>query len=190
MSRIRSQTEQEAALVEKIQQSDKDAFKKLFDLYYAPLCFYANKIINSQDQSRDIVQDVYINIWNRREDLIIYRSLKAYMYQAVRNQALNHIDKAGRQIPFDELNHSQKEILNRVNIYHEPGYADFNSKKRLANKIWNVVEELPEKRKTVFILYRKHGLSYTEIAEVMGITRKTVENQMGRALKFLKEQLI
>lgn len=188
MKRVRSQAEKEAVLVEKIQQSDKDAFKELFDQYYTPLCVYASKIIGSPDQSRDIVQDVYIKLWDNRKDLVIYKSLKAYLYQAVRNQSLNYIEKRRRQVQFEEPEFSQKEIqdMHILNSAHQNHISD----KDLSKRIWELVEELPEKRKSVFILYRKHGLSYSEIAEVMGITRKTVENQMGKALKYLRNQLI
>ncbi len=188
MKRLRSQTEKDAALVEKIQQSDKDAFKELFDQYYAPLCFYARKIIDSPDQSRDIVQDVYIKLWDNRKELVIYKSLKAYMYQAVRNQSLNHLEKRRRQVQFVEPGFCEKKIESMHVL--RSGHQDPVSEKDLSKRIWELVEELPEKRKSVFILYRKHGLSYSEIAEVMGITRKTVENQMGKALKFLRNQLI
>jgi len=188
VKRVRSQTEKDAALVEKIQQSDKDAFKELFDQYYTPLCFYASKIIDSPDQSRDIVQDVYIKLWDNRKDLVIYKSLKAYLYQAVRNQSLNHLEKKRRQIQFEEPEFSQKEIQDMHTLHS--AHQHHVSEKDLSKRIWELVEELPEKRKSVFILYRKHGLSYSEIAEVMGITRKTVENQMGKALKFLRNQLI
>lgn len=188
MKRVRLQAEKEAALVEKIQQSDKDAFKELFDHYYAPLCFYACKIIGSPDQSRDIVQDVYIKIWDNRKELVIYKSLRAYLYQAVRNQSLNHLEKRRRELQFKEPDDCQKRI-EHMHVLHVP-HQNHISDNELSKRIWELVEELPEKRKSVFILYRKHRLSYSEIADIMGITRKTVENQMGKALKFLRNQLI
>ncbi|MDZ7757966.1 RNA polymerase sigma-70 factor [Rhodohalobacter sp.] len=169
-------------LVEQIRSGDQCAFEKLFHLHYSRLCVFSNSYLKSLDLSRDVVQEVFIKIWDNREEFDIKHSLKAYLYQAVRNQSLNHLEKNKQKIRLKESLKEQRDML------QERALDDFNTEE-LTQKIWKMVEELPERRKTIFILYRKHGLSYKEIAEVMGITRKTVENQMGKSLQFLRERL-
>lgn len=169
-------------LVEKIRTGDRSAFEKLFYQYYSRLCVFSNSYVKSLDLARDVVQEVFIKIWDNRENFYITQSLKAYLYQAVRNQSIN----------FLQLKKQKLQLEKRLLKQHEMGKsvhnADLNTEE-LTEKIWNLVEELPERRRTIFILYRKHGLSYKEIAEVMGIARKTVENQMGKSLQFLRDQL-
>lgn len=169
-------------LVKKIREGDKDAFERLFHKYYARLCVFANTYVKSIDTSRDVVQDVYIKIWDNRENFIITQSLKAYLYQAVRNQSLNYLEKNSKKLRLQEKISRQRELESSENKF------ELNTEE-LTEKIWKLVDQLPERRRTIFILYRKHGLSYKEIGEVMDIKRKTVENQMGRSLKFIRDQL-
>lgn len=169
-------------LVKKIREGDKDAFERLFHKYYARLCVFSNSYVKSIDTSRDVVQDVYIKIWDNRENFFITQSLKAYLYQAVRNQSLNYIDKNSQKLRLEKNLTKLKELDASENE------TELNTEE-LTEKIWKLVDQLPERRRTIFILYRKHGLSYKEIGEVMDIKRKTVENQMGRSLKFLRDQL-
>lgn len=169
-------------LVNKIREGNKSAFETLFYKYYARLCVFSNTYVKSIDTSRDVVQDVYIKIWDNRENFYITQSLKAYLYQAVRNQSLNYLEKNSQKLRLQDDLSRQREIESGE---HE---TELNTEE-LTEKIWKLVDQLPERRRTIFILYRKHGLSYKEIGEVMDISRKTVENQMGRSLKFIREQL-
>lgn len=174
--------EYERLLVSGLAMGDEKAYKLVFDYYYRNLCNFANNYLGSQDASRDIVQDVFVNIWSNRKQFQITHSLKAYLYQAVRNHSLNYLKKHSKTV---ELTHENRII---ADSYIDPEHN--NSFERLmAVRIWEIAEELPEKRKAVFILHRKHGLSYKEIAKVMEIKRKTVENQMARALKYIRERL-
>ncbi|HLR89450.1 MAG TPA: RNA polymerase sigma-70 factor [Balneolaceae bacterium] len=169
-------------LVEQIRSGDQYAFEQMFHSYYSKLCVFSNSYVKSLDVSRDVVQEVFIKIWDNREDFTINQSLKAYLYQAVRNHSLNHIDKQNHR---RRLQRSLKK--HRETLHDEPD-SELNTEE-LTQKVWKLVEQLPERRRTIFILYRKHGLSYAEIGEVMEISRKTVENQMGKSLQFIRAQL-
>lgn len=169
-------------LVRRIREGDKEAFETLFYKYYAMLCVFSNTYVRSIDTSRDVVQDVYIKIWDNRENFHITQSLKAYLYQAVRNQSLNYLEKNSQKLRL-------QDDLTRLREIESAEYETELNTEELSEKIWKLVDQLPERRRTIFILYRKHGLSYKEIGEVMDISRKTVENQMGRSLKFIREQL-
>ncbi|HKL15059.1 MAG TPA: RNA polymerase sigma-70 factor [Balneolaceae bacterium] len=172
----------EKNIAEKIRAGDQCAFEKMFLSYYSKLCVFSNSHVKSLDVARDVVQEVFIKIWDSHKEFEIRHSLKAYLYQAVRNQSLNYIEK----------NKQKRRLTNRLRKYEdllkEENPSNLNTEE-LTQKIWKLVDELPERRRSIFILYRKHGLSYKEIAEVMGIKRKTVENQMGKSLIFLRERL-
>lgn len=169
-------------IVEKIRSGDQCAFERIFHNYYSKLCVFSNSYVKSLDIARDVVQEVFIKIWDNHENFEIRHSLKGYLYQAVRNQSLNYIEKSDQKRRLGESLRKHKELLKEENS------ADLNTEE-LTEKVWKLVDELPERRRSIFILYRKHGLSYKEIAEVMGIKRKTVENQMGKSLQFLRKRL-
>ena len=174
-------------LAEKIKKDDSDAFKQIFELYYVKLCQFAYRYIQSHDLSRDIVQEVFIKIWDNRKELNINKSFRAYLYRAVRNNAINHATALRNQSELKKrLTQSQNQSSVMVSNFDE---TDFEEVSKLYQQIWKIAARLPEKRRYVFILHRKHGLSYREIGEVMNITRKTVENQMGRALEFIRKEL-
>jgi len=172
----------EENIAEKIRSGDQCAFEKMFLSYYSKLCVFSNSHVKSLDVARDVVQEVFIKIWDRHKEFEIRQSLKAYLYQAVRNQSLNYIEKKKQKRRLNSRLRKHEALLREQNP------ANLNTEE-LTQRIWKLVDELPERRRSIFILYRKHGLSYKEIAEVMGIKRKTVENQMGKSLIFLREQL-
>lgn len=175
-------TQSAQRLAERIRSGDQEAFEKVFHTYYSKLCVFSNSYVKSLDISRDVVQEVFIKIWDTRENFHIRRSLKAYLYQAVRNHSLNALEKRKQKRRLEDSLKTLKE--NEV----DDRPPELNTEE-LTQKIWNLVDELPERRRTIFILYRKHGLSYEEIGEVMEIKRKTVENQMGKSLQFLRDRL-
>ncbi|MCC5905297.1 MAG: RNA polymerase sigma-70 factor [Balneolaceae bacterium] len=172
----------EKELIEKIRKGDEEVFGELFRTWYSDLCLFANQYVGSADLSRDVVQEVFIRIWDNRENFNINSSVKAYLYKAVKNQAISQLRKTKPSTDISEALNTKSDLYEMEEIL---SYRD----EPLTNQIWKEVRELPERKRTIFTLYRKHGLSYKEIAEVMGITRKTVENQMGRALLFLRERL-
>ncbi|MGM0545504.1 MAG: RNA polymerase sigma factor [Bacteroidota bacterium] len=166
---------------ENIKKGDERAFEKLFFEYFQDLTRYAIQITASQSQAKDIVQEVFYKLWKGRKQWQIRSSLKAYLYRAVHNEALNHIDRhSNRQETREQL-----AILKSKKANPE----SFNPSSKLVDNIWEIVSELPERRQSVFVLHRKHGLSYKEIAQVLNIRRKTVENHMGHALDDIRRKM-
>lgn len=159
----------------------------MFRTYYPQLCGFAAGYVKSKDAGREVVQNVFLKIWERRGRLQVHTSFKSYLYRAVRNQALDRLKKARRRAEF--IGEMQVDRMPRNGRTERRTAADEMRHKELTDAIWRAVDELPERRKTTFILHRQHDLTYAEIAEVMGVTRKTVENQMGRALKTLRQLL-
>lgn len=179
-----SSPENENDWVERIRNNDSKAFEELYFEYYNKLCGLAIQYLRSPELAKDCVQDVFLKIWRRREDWEIHYSLKVYLYQAVRNQALNLVEKLKNRYEYSEKYFKEK----KYQVMEKP--AGLTSEEwRLVEDIWILVEEMPERRKMVFELHKKHGLSYKEIARVMEISRKTVENHMGKALQQIRDNI-
>lgn len=160
----------------------KEKFEKVFRLYYADLCAFANVFLKDKDASEEIVQETFVKLWQKKSELKIKTSLKSYLYTSTRNSCLNLIKHI--EIREDYKKHNQIEIDNSTQFGEEDILAN-----ELQQKIKESIDEMPEKRKQIFILSRYHGLKYREIAEKLDISVKTVENQMGSAMKFLREKL-
>ncbi len=176
--------------VAKIRAGDEKAFEELFFEYYNQLSRFANTITKSREFARDTVQDVFLKIWRNRANWEIHISIKVYLYQSVRNQSLNLLEKQKtRQRLNEKLQIDQSSYSNRY--YENDNYPSSISERelKLLKRVWELVDQMPERRKLVFELNRKHGLSYKEIAKVLNIARKTVENHVAQALQFLRDNI-
>lgn len=183
-------SDHEVESVVRIRSGDKKAFEQLFFEYHNSLIRFANTITKSRELARDCVQDVFLKIWRNREDWEIQYSLKAYLYQSVRNQALNLLEKqkARQRLKsnFEKESIHFVEQIDPLMKSHE--YLSEKETKQL-KRIWELVEEMPERRRLAFDLNRRHGLSYKEISKVLNISRKTVENHIGQAIKFIRDKI-
>lgn len=161
--------------------SELEQFEHIFRRYRPGLCGFAHSIIGSAVDSEEIVHDVFVSVWEKRNMLVLDESLKSYLFTAVKNRCLNHIKKA--RLPFSEMPEE----------FEAPSHAHLPDKdieaKELQIRVTQVIDELPPKCKQAFLLSRLYEFSYKEIAEVMDISSKTVENQIGIALKHLKHRL-
>jgi RNA polymerase sigma-70 factor (ECF subfamily) len=172
--------------VERIRKGDKKAFEALFFEYHEQLSRFANSITKSREFARDAVQDVFLKVWRNRKELDIKVSVKVYLYQAVRNQSLNLLSKQKNQQRLRE------DFLSEVKSIRSEEYVEVasnNEHLELIKRVWEVVSQMPERRRLVFELHRKHGFSYKEIARILEITRKTVENHMSQALQYLRDNI-
>ena len=167
-------------LFRQIREGDRKAFKILFDTWYAPLCHYASHFLNDDDQAEEVVQELFVKLWEKKKELFIETSLKHYLFRSVRNQCLNLI----RQNKVRKL-HALKL---RDALLTEDSPEDYRITPEALLKIEEGIASLPEKRQEIFRLNRQEGLKYREIAEKLGISVKTVEVQMGAALKTLREK--
>ena len=166
-------------LFDKIRRGDEAAFSRLFDDYYTALCFFANKYLSDMDGARSLVQQVFIDLWMKREKIFVNYSVKSYLYKTVKNRC---IDVLRKEINSSEISESIE------NMNHTP-FRDLVEEAELNERINASVNQLPEKCREIFMLCRFEGLQYSEIAERLGISVKTVEMQMGIALKKLRKCL-
>lgn len=169
-------------IVAAINTGDENVFEQVFRLHYQRLCNYAAGIVADTDEAEEVVQQIFLNLWEKRMNVEITLSLKSYLYRAVHNACLNKLKQqkvrklyADEQIKITDeaYEHTSQTIL----------------KTELEKQIHNAINTLPEQCRLVFKLSRFEEMKYAEIAAHLGISIKTVENHMGKALRIMREQL-
>lgn len=163
----------------KIKIGDELAFNFLFEHFYSSLCFFSCKYVSDIDKARSLVQQVFVDIWVKREKLEVSRSAKAYMYNAVRNKSIDYLRKEKNTI----------QITEKIENIREVPFHDLIEETEQINQINNLINELPDKCREIFIMCRFEGMKYKQIAEKLDISIKTVEMQMGIALKKIRKKL-
>jgi RNA polymerase sigma-70 factor (ECF subfamily) len=170
--------EKEHILFEDIRNGDEVAFNKAFDLYYSRLCFFADKILRDFDLSRSVAQQVFVDLWIKRDKLVV-TSLQSYLYHSVQNSALDVLKRKKVESRYlATLDKSETEEM-----------KDLMEEAELADRINKAIQKLPEKCREIFLLCRFEELKYAEIAEKLNISVKTVEMQITIALKKLRKEL-
>jgi len=169
----------ESHTFEKIKEGDDNAFSELFDQYYTPLCFFANNYLSDLDLSRSLVQEVFVDIWTKREKLNIHFSPKSYLYNSVKNRSIDYIRKEKKTV----------QISESLDDIETMPFRDLMEEAELNDRINSAINELPEKCREIFILCRNEDMKYADIAAKLNISIKTVEMQMGIALKKLRKSL-
>lgn len=173
----------EADVIEQLTRQNEAAFEQVFKTHYKNLHAYAFSILKDEMAAEEMVQNVFYKLWTRTESLSISGSLAAYLYRAVNNESLNY------------LKHQKVKAVHGLHIaYHMNGQTDSASKrlhlKELEARLHIALNELPEQCRTIFQLSRFEELRYREIADRLNLSIKTVENQMGKALKILRAKLV
>ncbi len=170
-------------LFEVIKESgDYVAFEKLYKRFYYILTHYAYRYMKCPELANDMVSEVFYKLWKKRDSISVTTSLQSYLFTAVRNRCLdqlrveNRVDKCDDSVLIDLDSSSSTPLQHAI-------------AEELQQKIENAIEALPKDRRKVFRMSRDNGLKYKEIADTLGISIKTVETQMGRALKFLRGEL-
>jgi RNA polymerase sigma-70 factor (family 1) len=165
-----------------IQSGDTASFEMLFKKHYDPLCRFALSYLQDPDDAEETVQGVFIGFWEKRQTIQVETSLKAYLYRSVRNACLNEIKRAKvRKLHADSLmveGEPQSQPSDHLAIRQE-----------LEEKIQEALQALPEQCRLIFKMSRFEELKYKEIADQLNLSIKTVENQMGKALKIMRTQL-
>lgn len=168
--------------IKKIRKGDEQAFESLFKAYYYHLSRFAWRYVKSKAIAEELVQEVFANIWENRHSWSPTESLKAYLYQAVKHRALDHLKHEEVRQEYDPKWMKKKE--NPTINFEDP-----RRRKQLRQAINKEIEDLPPRSKMTYKLHRYDGLTYREIAEVMDVSVKTVESQMTRTLKRLRKRL-
>jgi len=167
-----------------IQESlaDNLFFEKVFREYFVALSYYALKLVNDHDTAKDIVHQVFINIWEKRDNISMDRPVRSYLYTSVHNRCLNFIRDRERFVEYE----AGETDLSSVAVTEN---SDSMEKAETEARIAHAIASLPERCGDVFRLSRFENKKYAEIAVIMNISVKTVEAQMSRALRILKNEL-
>jgi RNA polymerase sigma-70 factor, ECF subfamily len=168
-------------LLKRIQAGDEGAYDTAFRAWYPVLVRVAGSLLRDDDAAEEVAQDVMVELWRRRHLIDAAISLRAYLLRSVRNRSLNHL----RHLRVRRQSETEVEAL-----YDSPIGSDQPiAAKELSEAVQIALNELPPRCREVFELSRVSGLKYAEIAEALGISPKTVEAQMGKALRILRERL-
>ncbi|MCX6325691.1 MAG: RNA polymerase sigma-70 factor [Bacteroidia bacterium] len=169
-------------IIARIRQGDVGQFELLFRSSYVSLVRYAKTLIKDHDTAEEIVQDLFFRLWQDKEKIKIESSLNGYLFRSVHNRCLHHIEH-NRVVErhAEEMSYRQSES--------QENPSDILHYKELQAKITRILEKLPERCGKIFYMSRFEGLKYAEIAEKLSVSVKTVESNMGRALKEFRKEL-
>lgn len=172
----------EILLIKAFKKGDPKAFERLFDRHHKKLYLFLYRLLNSKEDAEEIVQDTFIKIWEKREEFIEGYPFESFLFKIAKNAFFNlNRKKVNRKIVESHL-----EFLTEIASGSTDEYVIFKETKAIINTI---IDNLPPKRKEIFILRRIDGLSRQEIADKLGISIITVDSQLLKANKYLKEEL-
>ena len=169
-------------ILELLNKNDEQAIELLFDKFFEYLCAVVFKILHDYEAARDVVQDIFFDLWKKRDKLNIRTALRPYLRRAAVNRAINYLKR--KRIMVSEDDDSAVDIVSSV-----PSGQAHLEKDELETRIYQVIESLPPKCKLVFGMSRFEEMSYQEIADALDISVKTVENQISKALRILRTEV-
>ena len=163
-------------MLQKLKLTNESSFKELFDKYYSRLCRYAYYILGNKHLAEDVVQSLFTRIWEQRENMKIEGEMDSYLFVSVRNASYNYLKS--------DLHQKMRETEYTMNIEEDDHKID---RETFLRKLQEALNRLPEKCREIYCLKNMEGLTYKEIAEYLQISEKTVDVQIYRALKKLRE---
>jgi RNA polymerase sigma-70 factor (ECF subfamily) len=181
-NRSEKQSGVEALLQAVLHEDDYGAFEKLFHMTHRSLLAFCQKFVSHRYIAEELVSEVFVKIWKNRKRIIISASGKSYLYTSVRNMAYDHLRKEKKSI-WTDLDEAGTLFCNAYNPHQHSEYEEFKA------RIDQAVAGLPKKCRLIFQLSRDHDMKYHEIAAMLKLSPKTIETQMGRALKVLRANL-
>lgn len=184
----------DSAFISRIQSGDKEAFSELYHTYFPRLCDFVYRYVKTKAVCEGLVQDLFLNIWGRHDKWDPKGTPKSYLYKAARNRALDYlkhlqVEREYLQVQKIEIARERESLISTqfhsLSQQENPSACDPD----IIEAVNQAINQLPGQRRVIFLMSREDGLTYREIAEVLDISIKTVETQMGRSLKFLRCQL-
>lgn len=170
----------EKLLLERLKAQDRVAFSELYSLYIRKIYAYALGIVKSPDLAEDVSQETFVRLWEQAAIIESDRQLGPYLFTIARNKALNLIKRASRESSLSE------EIFSNA-VHQSENGLQYTQRKQTDQLIQMAIEQLPPKRRQIYELCRNEGYSYKKAAETLGISDNTVNSQMVKAIKTIKE---
>ncbi len=176
------QRDQKILLIEQLRDGSKEAFKSIFDTYAAKIYAFALSYLKNEEDAEELLQDVFLKIWEIRADLDSSKNIKALLFKICINLIYDLIRRKNIELAY--LDYSAKNYHSESDsTWHEVIYND------MLSNLTKLVALMPEQRKHIFKLSKEEGFSNDEIAQQLKLSKRTVENQLYRALSFLKDKL-
>lgn len=172
----------EDIIKKKLAEGNTSAFEELFRMYHNELCHYILAILKDEDEAKEVAQQCFVNLWEKREDLPELKSIKSYLFRAAYNECINRFNH----------NKIKEKFASEESYYLESVFlADFENTfaPNLGQKIKTAVDTLPRKNKEVFELRYFRGFDTQEVSDQLGITPRTVETHISNAFKLLRDKL-
>lgn len=169
-------------LINRLKSGEEAAYELLFREYYQMLVVFASKYLHDLEDAKELVQDLFVYLYEKREQLEINSSLKSYLFRSVHNRALNHIN--AQKIRDKHAQYVKDSIQIREGTLEQEIY-----KTELEQAIHQAIKNLPPKCRQIFQMNRFEGLSNSEIAEKLDLSKRTVETQISKALKILRSKI-
>lgn len=170
-------------LIKKIKEGDIKSFEYVFRKYYSSLIFFSTGITGRTEAAEEIIQDLFYVLWKERENLNILRSLKGYLFGAVRNRSLQYCERR-------KLDEKYRGTLNPGSFeVTQENAQDEIELKELEEVVKKTMEKMPERRRRIFNMHRFENLKYKEIADILSLSVKTIEAEMGKALNTLRKEI-
>jgi len=168
-------------MIKGLRSGRESAYEQLFKDFYQPLSVFAHGYVQDLETGKEIVQDLFVHLYEKRKTLVITTSIKSYLYQSVRNRCLNHI----KQHQVQKMHHDRM----KPELEESENLEDKIRETELEHLVSKIVDQLPPQCKRIFNMSRVSGFSNGEIAEQLEISKRTVETQISNALKVLREKL-
>ncbi len=174
----------ESILINRLKDGDEKAFEQVFYNYYEALTIYAYKFLGDLEESKEVIQDLFVSIYEKRSNLQIDSSIKAYLYRAVHNRCLNIINR-------EKYVQKHQEYVKRTKMQRRMNEVEQHMRtSELEQIIYKMIDQLPPKCKEIFKMNRFDGKKNGEIAKELGLSKRTVETQISKALKILRSKLV
>lgn len=174
-------------IIEGVKSGDKRFFDLVFKNYYSGLLSFAKDYLRSQEAAQEIIQDLFLFLWENKEKVQIKTSLKAYLYRSVHNRCLTFLRDSASQnrLQFDHIKGNANLLIEEISeTVFDRAFAEHAEK-----ELEETIESLPEQCRKIFRLNRYEKLTYPQIAEKLGISLSTVKTQMSRAMNTLYEKM-
>ena len=172
----------ESDLVSRLKNGDNTAFELLFDQYSHKLFYFVNKYLDNKEESEEIVQDVFLNLWRHKKEIRSIEAFKSYLYKIALNNIRNFFTKK-------HVREKHKQLIAQEYLFANESEPEELNYEKVIKKVNELIEQLPKKRREIFLLSRKEGLDISEISKYLGISESTVKNQITSAVSFLKGEV-
>jgi RNA polymerase sigma-70 factor, ECF subfamily len=172
----------EMNVIASVQRGEEDVFATVYRMHFSSLCEFAYYLTRDEEIAKALVQDTFLTIWEQRSSWFPQGTIRSYLFKAVKNRSLDYLK-------LQKVVHNRENAVGTGSTDFQQPQANTFSPEQLVKAINMEVDKLPPDCRLIFILSRQHELTYNEIAQIQGVSKKTVEIQIGQALKKLRESL-